>query len=76
MFRGEYVGRVDFDACNGCRSCMRQCHFGAIRYSAANKKVAIDVRQCYGCGVCRSTCNTDAIMLLPRSGDIVGLNIW
>ncbi len=76
MFRGEYVGRVDFDACNGCRNCMRQCHFGAIRYSAANKKVEIDVRQCYGCGVCRATCQNDAITLHARSADNVAVKIW
>ena len=76
MFRGEYVGRVDIDRCNGCRNCMRQCQFGAIRYSAAAKKVTIDVRQCYGCGVCRSTCPTNAITLLPRSADPVASNIW
>jgi len=76
MFRGEYVGRVDLDACNGCRNCMRQCHFGAIRYSAANKKVEIDVRQCYGCGVCRAACHNDAITLHPRSADSVARKIW
>jgi ferredoxin len=76
MFRGEYVGRVDVDVCNGCRNCMRQCHFGAIRYSAANKKVTIDPCQCYGCGVCRSACHTDAITLHARSRDPVALNIW
>ena len=76
MFKGEYVGRVEFDACNGCRNCMRQCHFGAIRYSAANEKVAIDVRQCSGCGICRAACHNDAIMLHSRSKDPVALKLW
>ena len=76
MFRGEYVARVDFDACNGCRNCMRQCHFGAIRYSAADKKVKIDVRQCFGCGVCRAVCQNDAITLYARRSDPVAAKIW
>lgn len=76
MFRGEYVALVDFDACNGCRNCMRQCHFGAIRYSAVNKKVEIDVRQCFGCGVCRASCHKDAIKLHARSSYPVAAKIW
>ncbi len=76
MFRSEYIAHVDFDVCNGCRNCMRQCHFGAIRYSVVNKKVEIDVRQCFGCGVCRAACPHDAITLHARSADPVGWKIW
>jgi ferredoxin len=42
MFRAEYVAQVDPDACTGCRQCMRVCQFGAISYSASNRKAAID----------------------------------
>jgi ferredoxin len=76
MFRGEYIGQVDWDACNGCRNCMRQCHFGAILYSSANEKVEIDVRRCFGCGVCRAACHNDAITLHARSADPVATKIW
>lgn len=76
MFRGEYVARVDLDACNGCKNCMRQCQFGAIRFSAANKKVLIDSRQCFGCGVCRAVCTKDAIVLHARAADPVAARIW
>jgi NAD-dependent dihydropyrimidine dehydrogenase PreA subunit len=44
MFRGEYVADIDRDACNGCKACIRQCQFGALRYSAVNKKVIVDPR--------------------------------
>jgi NAD-dependent dihydropyrimidine dehydrogenase PreA subunit len=67
MFRAEYVAQVDPDACTGCRQCMRVCQFGAISYSASNRKVAIDPRWCYGCGICRSVCANGAIGLLERS---------
>lgn len=32
----------------------RLCQFGAMSYSAAQKRVMIDPRRCYGCGVCHS----------------------
>jgi Fe-S-cluster-containing dehydrogenase component len=37
MFRAEWIAEVSMDACNGCRLCMRQCQYGAIRYSSNNK---------------------------------------
>jgi ferredoxin len=76
MFRGEHVARVDLEACNGCKACIRQCQFGAMRFSAANKKVVIDPRACFGCGVCRAGCHKDAISLQPRSGEPLASRIW
>ncbi|MCK5195675.1 MAG: hypothetical protein KAQ71_17815 [Desulfobulbaceae bacterium] len=55
---------------------MRQCHFGTIRYSSANEKVEIDVRRCFGCGVCRAACHNDVITLHARSADPVAIKIW
>ena len=76
MFRGESIASVDAANCNGCRVCMRQCQFGAIRYSAVHDKVEIDPHQCYGCGVCRAVCNKNAITLHARAGDPVAAHIW
>jgi Pyruvate/2-oxoacid:ferredoxin oxidoreductase delta subunit len=76
MFRAEWVGRVDPDACIGCRSCMRLCQFGAIGYSAANKKATIDPRRCFGCGTCRAGCSKDAIKLDERTKVPVAANLW
>ena len=66
MFRAEWVAEVAAEACNGCRLCMRQCQYGAVRYSSNNQKVIIDPTACYGCGVCRAVCNKNAIRLAPR----------
>ena len=66
MFRAEWVASISADMCNGCRLCMRQCQYGALRYSSNNKKVVIDPSACYGCGVCRAVCNKQAITLSPR----------
>ena len=76
MFRGEYVGRVDPDACIGCRGCMRLCQFGAIGYSAANQKAMIDPRRCYGCGTCRAGCSKGAITLDERSKVPAAASLW
>ena len=76
MFRAEYVAEVNPELCNGCRQCMRVCQFGAISYSAAQKKVLIDPRQCYGCGICRASCTKDAILLHDRSTISVAATIW
>jgi ferredoxin len=76
MFRAEYVAEVDPELCNGCRACMRACQFGAIGYSAASKKVFIDVGRCYGCGVCRASCTKDAIHLHDRASVPAVANLW
>jgi len=76
MFRAEYVAQIAPDLCNGCRECMRFCPFGAINYSAALKKVLVDPRRCYGCGICRASCTTDAITLYERSTVPVAATLW
>jgi len=76
MFRAEYVARNDPDRCTGCRQCMKACQFGAIAYSAAEKKAVVDARRCYGCGICRAACAKEAISLLDRASDPAGAHLW
>ncbi len=76
MFRAEYVAEVNPELCNGCRACMRVCQFGAMAYSIANDKVVIDPLRCYGCGICRSSCTKNAIVLKERSTVPVAAGIW
>ena len=76
MFRAEYVAELDSELCNGCRACMRVCQFGAIGYSAGNKKAYIDIRRYYGCGICRLSCTKDAIKLKDRSSVPAVANLW
>jgi len=64
------------DLCTGCRTCMRVCQFGALGYSAANKKIFIDQTACYGCGVCRAVCPNDAIQLKPRAEVPIASHRW
>ena len=76
FFRAEHVAQVDPAVCDGCRSCMRFCQFGALGYSAAAKRVSVDQSACYGCGVCRSGCPHDAIVLNPRADVPAAANLW
>ena len=76
MFRAEYVAAIDPDECVGCRECMAVCQFGAVAYSAANRKSQIDQMWCYGCGVCRAACKKAAIRLEDRRQVPVAANLW
>ena len=76
FFRAEYVAEVDAHRCTGCRSCMKQCQFGAQFFSHALGKVFIDPARCFGCGVCMAPCVKDAIRLVPRQEHPVAKEIW
>ena len=67
FFKAEHVSSIDWESCNGCRDCLKNCNFGAISYSPSVQKCYINQFQCYGCGVCRAICSRDAIMLKDRS---------
>ncbi len=76
MFRGEYIAKINPEECAGCRECMRICQFGAVTYSASNKKAVVDQMWCYGCGVCRSVCKKNAIQLEDRLKVPAAANLW
>jgi len=76
FFRAEYICQVDWDLCDGCKSCFSQCQFGAQFYSSSLEKVYISPERCYGCGVCRAACPNNAIEIIPRYENQVATNLW
>jgi NAD-dependent dihydropyrimidine dehydrogenase PreA subunit len=66
FFKAEYVAKINWDKCSGCKSCKMVCQFGAVLYSASNEKCSIDIKNCFGCGVCRAVCPNQAITLDER----------
>ena len=76
MFKSEYVAHVDETLCNGCRQCLQACQFGALSYSAAHRQARVDIRRCYGCGICRVQCENRAITLLDRTAVPVAADLW
>jgi ferredoxin len=66
MWKAEYVSAIDPGLCTGCRECMKRCLFGGIRYDRTNVKCTVDPFGCYGCGVCRTVCHSQAISLINR----------
>jgi len=76
FFRAEYICRINPDLCTGCKSCIKQCQFGAEFYSSASGKVYIDPTRCFGCGLCRAICQHDAILLVPRQDSPEAADIW
>ena len=76
MFRAEYVAQVDWDRCSGCRKCMQVCQFGALGFSAAARRVVVDARVCYGCGICRAVCSQEAMRLVERASVPEVARLW
>ncbi len=72
VYKAEYVAEVNPDFCQGCKTCIAGCQFGAIRFSPTLGRVIIDQAKCFGCGLCRDNCPHDAIKLVPRD-EIPGL---
>lgn len=55
---------IGADACTGCLTCYMYCPDGAIRKThAEGAAVFVDYDFCKGCGICRTVCRFDAIVM-------------
>lgn len=62
----DYIAVVDTEACVQCGECAQRCVFGAL--SGEPGAVVFHQDRCYGCGLCVSTCGSDAIRMALRAG--------
>lgn len=72
MARGEYVGVVDEDLCEGCGLCDKCCQFDAIIPVREGGRTLsrIDRQKCFGCGLCRTVCGPEAVRLIRRGASL------
>lgn len=76
IFCSEYVAKAVEDICIGCRECIKICPFNSIEFDLKNKKAKIDATRCYGCGICRTVCKNNAILLEDRQLIPEAANLW
>jgi Na+-translocating ferredoxin:NAD+ oxidoreductase subunit B len=64
----SYCARIDTEVCSGCGLCAdERCQIRAIRQSGGAYEVIGS--RCIGCGLCVTTCPTQAISLVRKSPD-------
>jgi len=82
MLKSHYIATVDWDKCDGCYDkggvpmCISRCPYGALTWVRTDGRVTVDVTKCFGCGACRSACDTGAIKLVDREQNPIAKNLW
>ncbi len=64
LITSEALSITDMDKCINDGTCVERCHFGSREMVDGNLKVNDDL--CYGCGLCVSTCPSEAISLVKK----------
>ena len=67
IHKAEYVADIHDGLCRGCGRCVARCPFSAIVQDRKTGRVSVRADRCFGCGVCRHSCDTEALFLVPRS---------
>jgi Pyruvate/2-oxoacid:ferredoxin oxidoreductase delta subunit len=67
IHKAEYVADVHDGLCRGCAKCAARCPFSAIVQDEKTGRVRVRADACFGCGVCRHFCDTQALFLAPRA---------
>lgn len=60
----DYIARDDKNLCIHCGECVDRCEFNAREYE--NNEMVYTSGQCYGCGLCITTCPEKAIDLIIK----------
>jgi len=62
----DYIASVDKITCVECGKCADRCIFGA--QVILNDGVSFDQGRCFGCGLCMSSCPSNSIQMVRRTG--------
>lgn len=65
--KSDYLTTCNTDLCDRCGTCIERCVFGAREMQ--NGKSLVKEENCYGCGLCVTTCPTKASKLSLRKND-------
>jgi Na+-translocating ferredoxin:NAD+ oxidoreductase subunit B len=63
----NFHAAVDAESCQGCGTCEKRCHVGAIAVSEKEQHAAVDLDRCIGCGVCVTACPTQSLSLAKKA---------
>ena len=64
LLTSDTVSTTDISECDDCGDCVDRCQFGAREIDNGSLTFKPDL--CFGCGLCVSTCPTNAITLVDR----------
>ena len=58
---------IDYDMCNGCRTCYDSCYVDVYRWDDQNRRPIVAYPQdCVWCGACENACSYQAIEVVPN----------
>ena len=66
VVHSDYIATVDENLCTHCGICVQRCVFEA-RFEEQNR-IGFRPDDCFGCGLCETTCPENAITMVLRSG--------
>ena len=68
VINSNYYAEIDAEKCSSCGICAdERCQVGAIEEGADTYRIIPD--RCIGCGLCISTCPSEAIRLVHKGTD-------
>ena len=68
MVLSNYYAEVDPDLCSACETCLERCQMDAITMGEDDTAV-INLERCIGCGLCVTTCTTEALKLQTKPAE-------
>jgi Pyruvate/2-oxoacid:ferredoxin oxidoreductase delta subunit len=64
VVHADYAAQTDMDQCIHCGECIARCAFKARKLE--NDAMVYNTKNCYGCGLCVTTCPVGATMMKPK----------